>query len=78
MSTACIVISDVSGEECAMNVVFDGGFDKSSPAHCAIRRVLEQIDSLGIEIREPIEQANALPAVPETMLLGADGRTLIQ
>lgn len=74
MSTACIVISDVTDSttgtdsskspSTAMSVVFDGGFDQTSPAHAAIRRVLEMIDALGMEIIEPDSPESTQPRSP--------------
>ena len=52
MATASIVMRD-DGDATSMEVVFDGGFDKNSPAHAAIRRILGYIDSLGIEVLDP-------------------------
>lgn len=75
MATACIVISDVENDETAMTAVFDGGFDKESPAHAAMRRVLDMIYNLGVEM---VDQMLApVAAVPEPMLVDANGHTMI-
>jgi hypothetical protein len=59
MGVASIVMRDMPDGSCGMEVVYGDGFDKTSPAHAGIRRVLQYIDSLGIEILEPPK--------PETM-----------
>lgn len=76
---ACLVIADLQDGETALNVVFGGGFDKNSPAHCALRKVLEMLDNMGMAIIEPMEDMadNAHAAIPAPMLLDGNGDTII-
>ncbi len=75
MATACIVMADVNNDEMAMSCVFDGGFDKDSPAHAAMRRVIDMIGKLGVEVVDQIVQDAV--AVPESMLVDSNGHTMI-
>lgn len=79
MKQACVVIADLDDGTSAMSVVFDGGFDKTSPAHCAMRRVLEEFDKLGMCIIEPADtgDGDGTQAVPEPLLLDGSGNTII-
>lgn len=75
---ACLVIADLDDGTTAMNVVFDGGFDKTSPSHCALRRVLEMLDNMGMAIIEPMDMAADAPAaIPVPMLVDGNGHTII-
>ncbi len=55
MGIASIVMRDAEDGNVNMEVVFGGGFDHSSPAHAGIRRALEILDSMGMEVQEPEE-----------------------
>jgi hypothetical protein len=72
LKTACIVMADLEDGTVAMTVTYDGGFDQTSQAHCAIQRVLDEVHKLGVENIEP-EPNEA----PEALLLDANGHTAI-
>ena len=63
MAAASIVMRDETDGNVSMEVVFGEGFDKNSPAHAGIRRVLDFINSLGMEVQEPPE-----PEAPQIVL----------
>lgn len=75
---ACFVIADLEDGTTALSVTFDGGFDKTSPAHCSLRKVLEILDNMGMAIIEPMEMVEDAPAaVPTPMLVDGNGHTII-
>lgn len=55
MKAAYIIVNDENEGNTSLHVTYSGGYDKKSPAHNAIRRITEFVDSLGIEIKEPEE-----------------------
>lgn len=61
MSNASIVMRDTDDGSVHMEVVFDGQFDQASQAHAGIRKILEIIDGMGIEIQEPPAAVDAAP-----------------
>lgn len=75
MATACMVMADAENSEMVMSCVFDGGFDKDSVAHAAMRRLIDMIDKLGVEVVDRMVQ-DAI-AVPEPMLVDSSGHTMI-
>jgi len=83
---ACLVIADLDDGTTAMNVVFDGGFDKTSPSHCALRKILQMLDDMGMTVVDPIEaphigldfnKEGATVAIPAPMLVDGNGHTII-
>lgn len=77
--TACIVITDLTDGTTALTAVFDGGFDKASPAHCAVRKLLEQMDNMGMAIIDPdTVQTDTQPGAPAPMLVDGNGHTIIK
>lgn len=64
MGTASVVLRDTDDGFVICEVVFGDGFDKSSHAHAGIRRVLDFLDSLGVEVQEPPSGEVPVPTVP--------------
>jgi len=50
MAVASIVMRDAPDGTIEMEVVFGDGFDRKSQAHAGVRRCLQYIDSLGIDV----------------------------
>lgn len=67
MSAASIVMRDDEDGNVNLEVVFAGGFDRDSQAHAGVRRLLDMLDGMGIEVQEPINGEEAIGmAAPET------------